>query len=123
MRPDTIKAAFVLLYDASLAGKRHGIHSDLEASIAAVRRSLSLSRKEAQEILRQTFDRGNEHFTAALVLAYEGIGIDRVEPDFTFSRADVEVLTAIRASTQMSLKRASEIVQAYQQGQGSSAHC
>ena len=106
VQPDTIKAAFVVLYDVALAGNNSTVLCDLEDRIGTLRRLIPLSRKEAQHILAHPVGMPSEVIAAAFVLAYEGTGAYRVETDFTFAQEDILLLTFVRRRARMSTKRA-----------------
>jgi hypothetical protein len=115
MQPDMVKAAFVVLYDRALTGNSSTILRELKDRIDALRRLIRLSRKEAQYILAHPVEMPSEFIPAALVLAYEGTGAQRVEPDFTFQQADILLLTIARRRARMSTKRAIALLHTYHQ--------
>ncbi len=86
---DIIKAAFVVLYDVALVGNNSTILPDLENRIDTIRRLILLSRKEAQYILAHPVEMPGDFIPAAFVLAYEGTGAYRTEPEFTFQQEDI----------------------------------
>jgi hypothetical protein len=106
IQPTLIKAAFVVLYDVALADNSSTIPRELEDRSDTLRRLIRLSRKEAQHILAHPMEMPSAFIPAALVLAYEGTGTHRVEPDFTFQQADILLLTTARRCARMSTKRA-----------------
>jgi hypothetical protein len=115
IQPTLIKAAFVVLYDVALAGNSSTIQRELEDRIDTLRRLIRLSRKEAQHILAHPVEMPSAFIPAALVLAYEGTGTHRVEPDFIFQQADILLLTTARRCARMSTKRAIALLQTYHQ--------
>jgi hypothetical protein len=106
-----ITAAFIILFETFLAGQLLRERPQLEPIIDALRRTISLSRKEAQYLLQT----GTTDVTApAFVLAYEGIGSYRAEHDFTFAADDIILLQMVRSRVRMTLKRAVAVLMAEQ---------
>lgn len=110
-----IKAAFIILYEATFAGLSSTVWRDLQDCVDTLRRLIPLSRKEAQHILADSSAIQSEFLPAALVLTYEGTNAYRVEPDFTFQQEDIVLLTTARQRARMSAKRAIALLYAYQQ--------
>jgi hypothetical protein len=102
---EIVKAAFVILYDSSIAGKGSYYQDITENIINNIRKNISSSRKEAQYVLVHDTST-DDAIMAAFVLAYEGIGAQRMEKDFVFEAEDILSLNDVRDKLRMSSKRA-----------------
>lgn len=111
-----ITAAFVLLFETSIAGRALRECDRLEPIIDALRHTISLSREDAQYLLQTGTP---DIATSAFVLAYEGIGAYRADPDFIFTSEDMIALATARSRVRMSLRGAVTILEEAQVGTNS----
>lgn len=109
LNKELIEAAFVALYDYVFEDSDLAIpYGLIELVVATIRRSIPLTRAEAQAALR---DRAPEGWAgAALVLAYEGVGARGAEAGYAFSLEEALALGEARARIKLSLRRALAIL-------------
>lgn len=102
--PKAVEAAFVFAWEWSIGGKSSVEPDLIESVVFRIRKTIPLDRAGAQSVLRRQDPQ--EYMRAALVLAYEGIGASRAEPDYAFSLEDLDDLARARYRSRVSFWRA-----------------